>query len=348
MSDDAVSRDADAGLPQAGDIKRRVIQLVVVIVVVVLLLSALPGVDEVRDRFARADGIWIAVTGVMAFGSVCSYVAALRSTLEHRIPWRAAWTLGVAEQSSNVLVPTGGVSGPALGAVLMRRAGVPGDVAATRSAALFMLTSAVSLAAIAVAGFATGLHILPGSPGRLLTLLPAAIAAAVLVAAAASSRLRAGRPGDGRVLGRLQSLRRVLIRGVRASLDLVRSGDPVLLAGIVGYLAFDIAALAAAFEAFGGGGPPLGPFVLAYTLGQAGSLIPTPGGIGGTDGGLIGMFVVFGTPVALATASVLAYRLFQLGLPMLLGIFAFRSIRRRRQMAPPPDVVAARYADLTG
>src|SRR4051794_21397593 len=160
MSDEAVPRDGEGGLPLAGDIKRRVLGLVVLLVVVVLLVGALPGVDEVRDRFERADGRWIAVTGLLAFGSVVSYVVALRGTLEHRIPWRAAWTLGVAEQSSNVLVPTGGVGGPALGAVLMRRAGVPAEVADTRSAALFMLTSAVSLSAVAVFGFLTGLRVL--------------------------------------------------------------------------------------------------------------------------------------------------------------------------------------------
>jgi len=46
--------------------------------------------------------------------------------------------------------------------------------------------------------------------------------------------------------------------------------------GCMGYLAFDIAAVGATFQACGGGGQPLGAFVLGYTLGQAGSLIPTP------------------------------------------------------------------------
>ena len=59
--------------------------------------------------------------------------------------------------------------------------------------------------------------------------------------------------------------------------------------------------------------------MLAYTVGHAGALLPTPGGVGGTDGGLIGMFVVYGTPLGLATAAVLGYRVFQLGLPVVLG-----------------------------
>ncbi|HWT22007.1 MAG TPA: hypothetical protein VN213_00725 [Solirubrobacteraceae bacterium] len=45
---------------------------------------------------------------------------------------------------------------------------------------------------------------------------------------------------------------------MRATIDLLRRGDVLLIAGSAGYLAFDIATLAATFEALGGGrpGPP--------------------------------------------------------------------------------------------
>lgn len=56
--------------------------------------------------------------------------------------------------------------------------------------------------------------------------------------------------------------------GVRESIALLRARDPLLIGGCIDYLAFDIAALGAAFQAFGGGGPPIGGFVLAYALGQ--------------------------------------------------------------------------------
>ena len=129
--------------------------------------------------------------------------------------------------------------------------------------------------------------------------------------------------------------------GVQQSAALLRARDPLVIGGCIGYLAFSIAALAAAFAAFGGGGPPFGAFVLAYTLGQVGSLIPTPGGVGGTEGGLIGMFVVYGAPAAPAAAAVLAYRVFQLGLPVIFGLLAFREIRRRlRNEAETAAVIA--------
>ena len=101
----------------------------------------------------------------------------------------------------------------------------------------------------------------------------------------------------------------------------------------MGYYAFDVASLGCSFQAFGGDAPPLGVFVLAYTLGHAGALLPTPGGVGGTEGGLIGMFVAYGAPLGLAAAAVLGYRVFQLGLPAVLGAIGLFRIPPR---AHPP------------
>ena len=74
-----------------------------------------------------------------------------------------------------------------------------------------------------------------------------------------------------------------------------------------------------------------------------GALIPTPGGLGGTEGGLIGMLVVYGAPAAAATAAVLAYRVFQLGLPAFFGLIAFGRIRRRLRDTELTAEVAERF-----
>ena len=93
-------------------------------------------------------------------------------------------------------------------------------------------------------------------------------------------------------------------------------------------MALDVMALAAVFAAFGGGAPSLGLFVLAYAVGQLGGLVPVPGGVGGTDGGLILAFGLLGTPLGIAAAAVLGYRAFQLGVPAILGLSAYGSLRR--------------------
>ena len=97
------------------------------------------------------------------------------------------------------------------------------------------------------------------------------------------------------------------------------------------------------FQAFGGDAPPIGIFILAYSLGHAGAFLPTPGGVGGTEGGLIGMFVAYGTSLPLAAAAVVGYRVFQLGLPALFGAVALIRIQQVLAHPPPKEEVAARY-----
>ena len=99
-----------------------------------------------------------------------------------------------------------------------------------------------------------------------------------------------------------------------------------VLIGSFGYMGFDIAALVFCFRAFGHT-PALPIIVVAYIIGQLGGLVPLPGGIGGTEGGLIGLLALYHAPLATATVSVLAYRALALWLPALLGSVAFIQLR---------------------
>ena len=230
----------------------------------------------------------------------------------------------------------------------MRRAGVPSEIAAERHVALFLITSAVGFVALMVFGTLEAVDLLPGDASLVGTLLPAVVGVAVIAGVALFSR------GDGglepaperRVAHAAWRLRDFLRTGVRTSLALLRRRDAMLIGGAIAYYAFDVAALGAAFQAFGGGAPPLGIFVLAYTIGHAGAFVPTPGGVGGTDGGLIGMFAAYGTPLALATASVLSYRVFQLGIPAVLGAVSLVRIRALLRRGDLPGDVAERFAVL--
>ena len=262
-------------VPAAGALAWRVIGLLVLVAVLALVVSVLPGLDEVRERFHRAEPGWLAVTFGCVLASTLSYVAAVRGTLSRRPGWRASWNLGMAEQGSNVLLPTGGIGGPALGAVVLRRAGVPQEVATPRSAALFLLTSAASFVAIALAGILGGLGLLIGGISWVGTWLPAALVIAAMAGVAALARLPVGDPArEPRFAARWARRIGAVVRdGVHESLVLLRARDPLVIGGCAGYLGFAIAALGASFEAFGGEGPPLAAFVLAYTLGQVGALL---------------------------------------------------------------------------
>jgi uncharacterized protein (TIRG00374 family) len=109
----------------------------------------------------------------------------------------------------------------------------------------------------------------------------------------------------------------------------VRSRDPAILLGAAAYLLFDVAMLGVCFTAFGNDVPPVGVLLVAYLVGQLGSLIPIPGGIGGVDAGLIGTLVLYGVDPADAAVAVIAYRGLLLSIPAILGLPALAVLRRR-------------------
>jgi putative heme transporter len=218
--------------------------------------------------------------------------------------------------------------------VLLDRAGVPRSFAASRTVALFLVTSLVSFVAVVIAGFGVASGVLSGHASLAVTLLPAALALLIVVAVFALPRSQ-GAVEDasaGRLRTALAKAREYLREGVGASAELLRSGDRLVIAGAIGYFAFDVAALAAAFHAVGSAGLPIGLFVLAYTLGHGGAMVPMPGS---AEGGLIGMFVLYGMSVPTATAAVFAYRALHAGVPMLLGAIGLADVRRLlREPAP--------------
>ncbi|HEU4977879.1 MAG TPA: lysylphosphatidylglycerol synthase domain-containing protein, partial [Solirubrobacteraceae bacterium] len=329
---------------------RRLAELALLVGIVALLINVLPGLGDVRHRFAHAGAGWIVVCGVIELGSCLAYVAAFRGVFCRGLGWRFSYEIGMAEQATNVLLPTGGAGGLALGAWALRQGGMPTRHIARRSVALFLITSVPNFVVAAVAGplLATGL--VPGQsvPAASAVLGALALVAIVVVLAlppllrrrrrARPERAPAtGSPGSRgrRVRAGLSAAAGAVSAGVEDTVALVRSRDALVLGGAIGYMTFDVLALWAAFEAFGGA-PPVGPFVFAYVIGQLGGLIPLPGGIGGTDGGLIGALVLYGAPLSQATAAVLAYRAFQLGIPALLGTAAFVQLRRRLARHPEP------------
>jgi uncharacterized membrane protein YbhN (UPF0104 family) len=300
-------------------------------VLIVGAVVALPGLGELRDRLSGADPALIVLALVLELGSCLAFVAAFRGVFSRRLSWRFSYEVGMAEQAANVLLPTGGAGGLALGAWALRRIGMPAERIGRRTVAFFLLTSTVNFAAVVVAGAGLALGILPGEVSLAVAGVPALLAAVALAAIALSPRLLGDRQAsaDGRIARLLASGRGYLSAGVRDALRLLASGRPLVIGGALGYMALDVLALAAVFAAFGGGAPELGTFILAYAVGQLGGLVPLPGGVGGTDGGLILVFGLLGTPVAVAAAAVIGYRLFQLGVPAILGIAAYARLRRR-------------------
>ena len=308
-----------------------------VLVALTFAVASLPGLAEVRERLSDASAGWLVVAALLQLLSCLAFVIAFRGVFCRRLPWRLSYAVGMAAQGTNVLLPSGGAGGLALAAWALRKSGMSTERLARRSVAFYVLTSSVNFFTAVIAGLALAL----GGGALQWTAGPALAAALVICAVLAlprlASRSHAGRRGP--VLAALSA-------GTRDAVVLARAGSPLILAGAIGFMAFDLLALGAAFAALGAL-PPLGVLALAYVLGQLGGLIPLPGGVGGADGGLIAALALYGTPLGTAAAAVLAYRAFQLGLPVLLGALAVVRLPRVLERAPDvgalcePRVVAA-------
>ena len=147
----------------------------------------------------------------------------------------------------------------------------------------------------------------------------------------------------GRAGGGLRKGLHAAADGVEQAIVLLRGRSFGVIVGSFSYMAFDIVALAFGFAAVGHA-PAFGTLVLGYLIGQLGNLVPVPGGIGGTEGALVGMFALYGVNVPEATAAVLTYRLFQLTVPALLGAPAFLLLRNRLMRADKPGLMCAPLA----
>jgi uncharacterized membrane protein YbhN (UPF0104 family) len=318
---------APAELPSTRQIARKLALVAGFLAVVAVLATQLPGLEEIPRQLAGADRGWITAALLLELASTACFALAFHGVYDRRPSRRTSTSMSLAVQGMNVVLPSGGAGGLAVGAVLLDRAGVPRSFAASRTVALFLITSLVSFVAVVIAGFGVAAGALSGDAELTLTLLPGILALLVIVAVFALPRSQGPVKGarSGRLSTALANTREYLRDGVGASAELLRSGDRLVIAGAIGYFAFDVAALAAAFQAVGPAGLPIGLLVLAYTLGHGGAIIPIPGS---AEGGLIGMFVLYGMPLSTATAAVLAYRALHAGVPILLGAIGLADVRR--------------------
>jgi uncharacterized protein (TIRG00374 family) len=325
----------DLDLPEELHRRRPVRSLLIlggVIVGVIVAVTVLPGLASLRTRFAHASAPWLVLAAVLEALSSLSYVAVFRSVFCRRMTLRLSYQIGMSELAATALLPAGGAGGLALGAWALRRGGMPGAQIARRTVAFFLLTSLANFSAVVVVGLGLAAGLFPGHANLALTLGPAVAAGLTILAVLLAERLIVGArrkaTGHGaRLPSWFARAAGALADGISESVLLLRRGDVALLAGSFGYMAFDILVLWACFRAFGPT-PPMAIIWIAYLIGALGGLLPLPGGIGGIDIGTIGTLVLYGVPVAAATAAVLGYRAIALWVPASLGTVAFLQLRR--------------------
>jgi uncharacterized protein (TIRG00374 family) len=309
-----------------------VIRLGGIIAVAVIIVTLVPGLGDLRERFAHTRPIWIAIACALEVLSVLAYVPAFRAVFCRRMAWSTSYKIAVAEEGAGSLFPLGGAGSLALGVWALRRGGMPAAEIARKTVAFFLLTSLFPVGILLLLGIGLAARVLPGGGPIALTALSAAVAAAAIVATIALGRfarraeIRIRHRNPDSRLARVAPALLATADGVDDALHELRRLDPLLLLGLFGFLVFDILAFWASFRALGLS-PALPVIATGYLIGQLGSWLPIPGGIGGTELGLVGVLILFGLPAVPVTAAVLLYRVIELWIPALLGLAAFVQLR---------------------
>ena len=317
---------------------RGLISLAILVAIVVGLLLAVPGLEGVADQVGSMNPWWLVAGVVLEILSCLGYVLAFLQVFD-RAPVRFGARVALSELAFGAAVSLGGAGSVAVGAwLLVERGGEPTRIA-ERSAVLFLLTSAINVITLAVAGLALFFGILPGPRDPWLSLAPGLVGTIVFVFFLMLPQF-SERLASSRSPGKLRTLLVEVATTIRLTEQVLFTRDWRIV-GAIAFLWCDIAVLAACFAA-AGTVPPVAVIVLAYQIGYLSNVIPIPGNIGVLDGSLVGMFVLYGVSATLATAATVVYHAIALWVPAMWGTVAFLILRRTRdrpiELRPPREV----------
>jgi uncharacterized membrane protein YbhN (UPF0104 family) len=202
---------------------------------------------------------------------------------------------------------------------------------AEREFNLSFLNTAVDALALIVFGVGLATGILTGEPRLLLTVLPAAVAAAGIATAVVIAP-RAGRHAEHlrvkhpKIAGALTTLANAVDDTRRL---LLHRGSWTSVLGVLAYLGFDVLVLWTAFFAVHAHPVPrFAIVIMAYIIGALGGSIPLPASAG-TIGGIAGMLILYGVAHNAAIAAVLLHQAIGLLVPLAGGGTAYAVLRRR-------------------
>ncbi len=321
-------------------LRRGLISLAILVVLAGSLVLAVPGLHGIGQTVAHMQPGWIAVGIALEILSCLGYVLAFLQVFE-TTPLRFGGRVALTEQAFGAAVSLGGAGSLAVGAWLLIDRGEQPTPVAERSAVLFLITSAVNVITMTLAGLALFLGIVPGPRNPLLSAGPAAVGIIVLAFFLALPSL-SEHGAAKRAPGRVQKLLQMTADSVRDTRHLLLKPDWRII-GAVAYLWCDIAVLVACFAATGHT-PPLAAIILAYQIGYLSNLIPIPGGIGILDGSMIAMLVLYGIAATPAAAATLVYHAISLWIPAAWGTGAYLVLRRTRHqpLTPRPPLAERR------
>jgi uncharacterized protein (TIRG00374 family) len=305
------------------------------------VLPQLPGLQASLEKVRHeGDRTWLAAAFFFELLSYASYIWLFRAVFIEKIPiigWIGSYRISMAGVAATRLFGAAGAGGIALTFWAVRKAGMGRRLSVSYLVAFYVILYAIFMFALVIDGVLLRVGAIPGSAPFGVTVVPAIFGGLVIFLfllmllvpgnlERIAARWSSGRGRAAKVAQKVAAVPALIGHGTRVALDLIQRRDPGLL-GAVGWWAFDIATLWACFKAFGDA-PPLGVLVMGYYVGMIANIIPTPGGVGAVEGGMIGTYVAFDVNFGNAAAAVLAYRVFAFLMPTIPGLIAFIRLRK--------------------
>jgi uncharacterized membrane protein YbhN (UPF0104 family) len=319
-------------------LKRRVLELVGFLLVVYVVLRLIPELEEALHAIERASWEWVLALLAIEVLSETGFVFAWSRIVDsdnvlarggrgRRMDEHVAW----AQLGGGLLLPGGSWGGMGLAGVILHRFGMPTKLIAERQLNLSFLNTGIDALAIVVFGLGLATGILTGEDNLLLTLLPAALAGAGIIAAVLIA------PRADAAAKRLQTKHRKVAAAITTLAAAVQDTERLLshhdfwriVLGAIAYLGFEVAVLWFAFRAVHVSPVPGLPIVvMAYVIGALGGSLPLPAAAG-TIGGVAGMLIAYGVAHNAALAAVLLHQAIGLLVPLVGGAIAYTILRRR-------------------
>jgi len=340
---------------------RRMLQTALVVFVLLVaiyfLFPKLVGLGDALSRLGDAEAIWIVVAIGFNLVAIATYIALFKAVVGGdalRLTWTETYEINMAGVAATLLFSAGGAGGIALTYWALRKAGMSRRDVARRMIAFLSLHYIFYPVALIVFGVLLRTGVMNGKGSVELTVVPAAVAGAVLILGLLLALIpsdlgrRAARLARGEraqaVAANVARVPAIAAEGFRFAIGLFAhpSRGGLAVVGAAGFWAANIGILWASFHAFGIE-VPLAVVVQGFFLGMVANLFPlAPAGVGAVDAGMIGAFVLFGLPEETVFPAILIYRLVAFWMPIPPGIVAFFQLRSRVQEWEETELPAER------
>ncbi len=305
-------------------IRLRTLLTMVASAAAVYLLAGELARASLGSTLREANWQWGIVALVLSASTYVGATISLSGFVAVRLSFFRTLLVQVAGSFITLVTPAA-VGGAALNIRYLQRRKIPAAVAAASvgvaQVVAFVLHIVLIVVFAAVAGSSAKEHIQPPQWAWFVLAGLVVLALAVLAIPAGRRELRARvSPTLGQVLPRLLNV----------------AQQPVKLArGIGGALLLSLSyilCLAACVAAFGRP-VPIASIAVVYLTGSAiGSILPTPGGLGGVEAALTAGLTAAGLPGAVAVSAVLLFRLLTFWLPVPFGWAALSSLERNQAL----------------